>query len=231
MSDKKIIIIFAPHPDDETFGCGGTIAKKISEGYEVYVVFMTDGRYAFLNVLGIEEDPTPEQLKEIRMEEVKKATKILGIPESNLIFLNFVDGTLKDNVKEAEERVVNILREKSPCEIYFPYKWDGHRDHRVTHKIVKNGIRKLGISPACYQYSITPGFARFGRFIDTFLNFIFRIDKVYVDISDFLQLKKIAIVEFKSELTIISARQHKSVMINVEKFQKDREMFYVEKTL
>ena len=227
--DKKRIIVFAPHPDDETFGCGGTIAKSISEGHEVYVVIMTDGRYAFLNVLGIENDPAPEELKEIRMQEVKKATRILGVPEGNLIFLNFIDGTLEDNKEAAEEKVINILREKRPDEVYLPYKRDGHPDHRATHKIVKNAIRKLQISPVCYEYSITHRFARFGRFIDAFLDFIFGVKKVYVDISEFLDVKKLAMMEFKSELTAVSARQHKPVITSVEKFEKNEEMFHIEK--
>ena len=64
---KKTVIVFAPHPDDETWGCGGSIAKKISEGFEVIVVILTDGRYAFSEIFGINSDPTPEELKEIRL--------------------------------------------------------------------------------------------------------------------------------------------------------------------
>lgn len=221
--------MFAPHPDDETFGCGGTIAKKISEGYEVLVVVMTDGRYAFLNVLGLDADPTPEQLKKIRQEEVKRATKILGVPEDNLVFLDFVDGTLENSKKEAEEKVVEILQENHPDEVYIPYKRDGHSDHRAAYKIVKNALKKVGGSPVCYMYSITHRFARFGRFIDAFLAFLFRCKKVCVDVSEFLHVKKLAIAEFKSELTVVSVRQHKPVIASTEKFEKEKEMFYVTK--
>ena len=73
---KEKIIVFAPHPDDETLGCGGTIAKRIVEGYEVIIVIMTDGRHSYLEMLGIDKDPTPNELKEIRKEEVKRATRI-----------------------------------------------------------------------------------------------------------------------------------------------------------
>ncbi|MGQ9539367.1 MAG: PIG-L deacetylase family protein, partial [Candidatus Bathycorpusculaceae bacterium] len=193
MSSKKKVVVIAPHPDDETFGCGGTIAKKISEGCEVFVVVMTDGRYAFLNVLGIDVDPTPEELKVMRKEEVKRATRILGVPEGSLIFLDFVDGTLKENQKEAKEKVIEILREKHPDEVYIPYKRDGHPDHRAAYKIVKRALKKLAGSPVCYQYSITHRFARFGRFLDGFLDFLFRYKKAYVDVSDFLHVKKLAI--------------------------------------
>ena len=103
---SKKIIIFAPHPDDETLGCGGTIAKRISEGYEVFVVVMTDGRYAFMNVLDIDSDPTPEELKEIRKEEVKRATGILGVPEENLVFLDLWMALLRLTRKKLRKKLL-----------------------------------------------------------------------------------------------------------------------------
>jgi len=225
---KKKIVVFAPHPDDETFGCGGTIAKKISEGYDVLIVVMTDGRYAFLNVLGIESDPTPEQLKEIRKEELKRAVKHLGVPETNLIFLDFVDGTLANREKEVEEKVAEVLSKHRPDEVYFPYKRDGHPDHRAACRIVKNSIMKLGIKPVKYQYQITHKYARIGPFVEAFLN-LFTNKRVHVDVSRFLHIKKLAIEEFKSEITAVSSRQHKPVIESVKKFLKEKEMFYVER--
>ena len=50
---NKRIVVFAPHPDDETLGTGGTIVRKLNEGYEVVIVVLTDGRYAFSTVLGV----------------------------------------------------------------------------------------------------------------------------------------------------------------------------------
>lgn len=227
--NTKRILVFAPHPDDETFGCGGTIVKKIREGCDVHVVVMTDGRYAFLGLFGIHSNPTPEELKEIRINELKRATKILGIPKNNLVFLDFVDGTLEDNKEEAVEKIAAILRENCPDAVYIPYRQDGHPDHRATYKIVKNAIGKLKISPVCYQYSITSRFERFGYFIDPILDFFYRVKRLYVDISDVLHIKRNAITEFRSELMAISARQPKPVIPNSEKFQKSKEMFRIEK--
>jgi len=224
----KKIIVFAPHPDDETLGCGGTIAKRISEGCEVLAVVMTDGRYAFLNVLDIDSDPTPEELKAIRKEEVKRATEILGVPEENLIFLDFVDRTLENNEEEAEEKVAEILSKNRPMEVYFPYKRDGHPDHRAAYRIVRNSIRKSGISALMYQYSITHKYARIGAIVDVFLNFL-RLNILRVDVSKFLLLKEAALKEFKSELTAVSSRQRKPIIDGVKKFLNSEEVFYIEK--
>jgi LmbE family N-acetylglucosaminyl deacetylase len=93
---SRTVIVFAPHPDDETLGCGGTIARKISEGYEVIIAIMTDGRYALLRVGG-SCSPTPDELVQIRRKEAEKATKILGVPSEKLLFFDFEDRKLREH--------------------------------------------------------------------------------------------------------------------------------------
>lgn len=224
---SKRIVVFAPHPDDETFGCGGTIAKRLSEGYDVLIVIMTDGRYAFRDVLGIEFDPTPEELKNIRKDEVRRAARILGMREENLIFLDFVDGTLTENEEKAEDKVVEILSKYNPDEVYIPYKRDGHVDHRATYRIVSGAIKKLGKKITKYQYQITHKYARIGPLFEMFFN-SFKGCRKYVDISKFLSAKECAIKEFRSEIMAVSSKRHKTVIGNVKKFLKNDEIFYVE---
>lgn len=219
--------MFAPHPDDETWGCGGTIAKRISEGYEVFIVVMTDGRYAFLKMLGIETEPTPEELKEIRKEEVKRAASVLGVHGNNLIFLEFVDGTLRDNMNEAERKVTELLSEHRPIEVYFPYKNDGHPDHQATYKIVKKSIVKLDLKTRSYQYSIMHKWARFGPLIDRMFGF-FKRNIVKVDISPFLPQKVAAAKEFKSELTTISIKQSDPITKDIKRYLRKNEIFYID---
>jgi len=72
---KKKIVVFAPHPDDETLGCGGTIAKRVREGYDILIIFMTCGRNALSELFGISSNPSPLELKEIRKEEAKRAIR------------------------------------------------------------------------------------------------------------------------------------------------------------
>jgi len=225
---KKKIVVFAPHPDDETLGCGGTIAKKVAEGYEVLIVILTDGRFLLAHGLGINSDPSPEQVKEIRKREVLNAVKILGVPEKNVIFLDFVDGTLKENESEVQKRVADILEKYSPSEVYFPYEKDYHPDHRATNHIVKKTIENLNNKPIMYKYIILHKFARFGPLIERFLN-IFKRNMIYVDVSESLPLKKAAVKEFKSELTIISPKQSKPHTKSFDKYLKKKERFYIDK--
>ena len=224
------VIVFAPHPDDETFGCGGTIAKKMAEGHEVLIVVMTDGRYAFLKMLNINTNPTPEELKEIRKEEVKRAAKILGVPEKNLIFLDFEDGRLQDNIEEAKGKVTEILRVHCPVEVYFPYKNDAHPDHQAAYTIVKNAIAKLGLLAKEYQYSIFHKYARLGPIIDKILSGL-RRNMVQVDVSAFISKKEAAIKEYKSELTVISKKQKNSLLKekDIKNSLTKEELFYIDR--
>jgi len=225
---KGRVIVFAPHPDDETLGCGGTIAKKLAEGYEAIVVVMTDGRFLLLKSFGIDDDPSPEQVKDIRRGEVLRATKILGVPEENVIFLDFVDGTLEENEETAEEKVAEILEKYAPSEVYFPFERDAHPDHQAANRIVKRAVEKLNIKPIMYRYMIMHKAARFGPLIESFLS-IFKRDRVYVDISEFLPRKREAVKEFKSELTAISPKQSKPHTKDFKKFLKKKETFYIDK--
>lgn len=225
---NKRVIVFAPHPDDETLGCGGTIMKKQKDGYDVLVVILTDGRNAFSDVLGIDTDPSPEKLKEIRREEVKRAMKILSVKQENLRLLDFEDETLEKNEERAKEQVLAILKENLPVEVYFPYEKDSHPDHRATNRIVRDSIRGLGQNARSYRYSIMQKYGRLGPLKDAFLN-LFKHNMIDVDVSECLQLKRLAIKEFESELLIISSRQKKPVLQRVERLLGNKEIFYIDK--
>ena len=225
---SRKIVVFAPHPDDETVGCGGTIARRGSEGYDVLIVVMTDGKNAFSEVLGIDSDPSPEELKSIRREELQRAMKILGVPREKVICLDFEDGKLVENLEEAEKIVTQILKENCPDEVYFPTKRDHHKDHQATNRIVNNAIRKLGFPTLGYQYSVAQRFSRVGPRFDRFLSF-FKHHIIWVDVSEFISLKEQAMKEYVSEITIISGKQKRPVVMRSKKYLKDKEAFYVEK--
>jgi len=94
--NKGTIVLFAPHPDDETLGCGGYLANKIDEGYEVFVVVLTMGEKLFSVMLNIVEAPSPREVCAIRRDETRRAMKILGLKPENLLFLDFEDALLEN---------------------------------------------------------------------------------------------------------------------------------------
>jgi len=223
-------IIFAPHSDDETLGCGGTIAKKVSEGNEILVVVMTDGRKCFNGLINNSSSLPIQQLIETRREETRNALKKLGIsnPDKSLIFLGFEDRKLADFESAAETRVVQILSDNLPSEIFFPHSKEVNPDHRATNRIVRLAVKGLSTNADCYQYRVTQkSFSRFGPFINSVFNFLSH-RKVAIDISDFLNLKKAAIKEYKSQTKLWIANQKKPVMDKktIEAHLKNKEIFY-----
>jgi LmbE family N-acetylglucosaminyl deacetylase len=218
----KKIVVFSPHPDDETLGCGGTIMKRISEGYEAVIVEMTDGRFAFLDPFGIESDPTPEELKRIRRREVERAVSIMGVRRENLLLWDIEDGSLGNHEEETTERILSIVRDSSLSEVYLPYERDVNSDHRIANRLIRTSMERTDHTPAKYQYSITQRYDRVGPIITTLLH-----AHVDVDISEFLERKKAAINEFRSQITLFSSRQTRPVVSNVKRFQKRKETFLV----
>jgi LmbE family N-acetylglucosaminyl deacetylase len=99
LSSKTRLMVFSPHPDDETLGAGGLIQRVLSMGGKVKVVFMTNGD-GFPE--GVEKEdhishPTAKDYRkygEERREEALRALATLGVKEQDVIFLGFPDGGL-----------------------------------------------------------------------------------------------------------------------------------------
>jgi len=230
MKDK--IVVFAPHPDDEVLGCGGTIARRLSEGYDVLVVFLTDGRYSLAQI-DVPLQPSPIELKEIRKEEAKKAAKMLGVPERNLIFFDIEDGILEQNRSMAQDLIAKVL-ESSPTEIYFPQEKEFNLDHRAANHLVRDAIRKLDLHTLEYQYMIAWLYPlnliprlRPQRLQDTFVSMILGQEVIHIDVSEFLSLKKAALEEYQSQLSILSDKQRRPALKDsfVKRFLKNKEDF------
>jgi len=209
----KNVVIFAPHPDDEVLGCGGTIAKKLAEGYNVFVIFMTDGRYG-LKEVGIDKNPDPLELKTIRKEEALKAAKILGLNEENLFFLDIEDKSLSKHKIPALEKTIKLLQDIKPAEVFFPQELEYNPDHRATNTIVKKALKKLDLYTVEYRYVIAWKFPIY--FLLQFLNedtllksmctFLGR-NLFCVDISNFLSIKMEAIKQYASQLKLYTIVQ------------------------
>lgn len=125
---KKNILVLAPHTDDGEFGCGGSIAKFIEEGAKVY--------YAAFSCA---EESVPEGMpKNILEVEVKKATKVLGIPEENLIIFRYPVRKLNFHRQEILEDMVKMNKELQPDLVFTPSKYDVHQDHfTVTQEALR----------------------------------------------------------------------------------------------
>ncbi|MDZ8050825.1 MAG: PIG-L deacetylase family protein [Aulosira sp. ZfuVER01] len=151
--NQKSVMVFSPHQDDETFGCGGMIALKREHGVSVTVVFLTDGQLS-----GSSGNNSQNKLVTIRKEEAVKALTILGVEPSKIYFLDRADGQLSDLAPHERqptiERIGELLKTYQPEEVYVPHCKDCHRDHEATYELVKEAIKKSEIIVEILQYPI-----------------------------------------------------------------------------
>lgn len=130
---KRRMLLLLAHPDDETFGPGGTIAKYASEGVDVYLATATKGQ------AGMVGDPPVtdrEHLGEVRAAELLCAAGILGIRKVS--FLGFEDGRLVHTpLERIVEKAVEQIRWVRPHVIvgFGPEGVSRHPDHMVMSQV------------------------------------------------------------------------------------------------
>lgn len=201
---NKIILVVAAHTDDEALGCGGTIARHVSEGDEVHLLFMTDG-------VGSRKENNDGTK---RLGAANEAAKILGV--SSFTNLNFPDNTmdsipLLDIVKEIEVQISEL----EPEVIYTHHIGDLNIDHQITHKAVLTACRpQPGFSvKEIYAFEVlsstewqAPGVMPF-------------IPSVFVDIVDYLAIKLKVLESYEEEMRSLP---HSRSIEHVEHLAKHR---------
>jgi LmbE family N-acetylglucosaminyl deacetylase len=129
-------VIFAPHQDDESLGCGALVARKRNEGLPVHVVFITDGSASHPG------HPTlsPENIATIRAAEAREALRLLGVESNAIHCLQAPDGALpqlsQDVKNDLVDRITRLLEEIEPDEIFLPCSPDGSSEHEAAFQIV-----------------------------------------------------------------------------------------------
>jgi LmbE family N-acetylglucosaminyl deacetylase len=129
---SKRILVFAPHPDDDILGCGGSMAWHVQQGHQLKVIYLTSGESGSL-------DFSKDQLVGLREKEACAAAQVLGVKQT--AFLRWPDGYLQ--VKpEYLQQLTALIRAEKPHRIYLPHSQDAVSDHLVTHHLVMEAVRR-----------------------------------------------------------------------------------------
>ena len=145
---RRSALIIAPHQDDETLGCGGTILRKRAAGADVWVVFMTDGRQSHGHLM-----PATE-LAGLRRAEAVAACQVLGVAQERVFFLDYPDGSLGAHCPAATEQVAALLSKHNPAEVYLPYRAEPTADHQATHEIGRAALAQVGTARTVLEYPV-----------------------------------------------------------------------------
>ena len=147
-------LVVAPHPDDESLGCGGTIALMARAGLPVHVLFVSDGTGSH------RDSPTypPERLRALRETEAREALARLGLPGNAAIFLRlpdrFVPWEGQPGFDTAVAAVALLLRERQPATILVPWRGEHHCDHVASWQIVRAAAAQQTPRPRLLEYPI-----------------------------------------------------------------------------
>lgn len=134
-ADIGNLMVLAPHPDDESLGCGGLIALLKEAGRSVSVVFVTSGSASHPD----SRSHPPETLSKLRESEAIKACSELGVPVDDIHFVRALDSRLKDldqkSLSEIAQQVAEVFENKKLSALAVPWRRDPHPDHVTTHAL------------------------------------------------------------------------------------------------
>lgn len=133
--EKKMILLFTPHPDDDTFCCAGTLALMARRGNNIHIVIYTNDDKG-----SNDPDMTSERLARIRKAEEEEACRLIGIPRQNIHWLQFHDGMLEyANGKDLVEQVTKIIRTYRPDIVMsIDPGSENVRWHKTDHRMAAN---------------------------------------------------------------------------------------------
>ena len=181
------ILVIAPHPDDEILGCGGTMIKHIEAGDEVYVCIVTKGMMPLF----------PLELVEKTRSEAKACHQHIGVKKT--FFLDFPAVMIdKENRYELNGRILDVIKEIQPDEVYIPHWGDMQKDHQIVADACMVALRPKYEPKVKRIYSYETMSETAWNAPNVQNEFI---PNVFVDIADTLNRKIEALSFFKSQLS------------------------------
>ena len=181
---KVDILAIGAHPDDVELGCGGTIAKMISEGKTVAIIDLTKGE---LGTRGTDKT---------RKQEAADAAKILGISAREN--LEMKDGFLQ-NSEEYQMRIVKMIRKYQPEIVLANATDDRHPDHAKAAKLVSDACFLSGLKKI--ETALDGKNQEFWRpkHVFHFIQWKEIEPDFVIDISDFMEKKIEACMAYKTQ--------------------------------
>ena len=157
-TDNPILVV-APHPDDETLGCGGAIALLRALGCPVQVLVISDGTLSHPHSA---KYPAP-RLRALRESETLEALSMLDVKQTEVTFLRLQDGSIPTSaspeIQEVIARCRSFLQTSMPTTLFLPWRFDPHPDHRATWQLIRAALldhtfADLEYSPRLIEYPI-----------------------------------------------------------------------------
>jgi LmbE family N-acetylglucosaminyl deacetylase len=130
MNTNMRVLVIAPHPDDETLGCGGTLLKHRAAGDSVSWLIVTRGH-------------EPQWSAEALANKEGEIERVAAAYEFEQVFRFDYPATLMDTLSQAEiiASVRQVIAEAQPHTVYLNHAGDVHSDHRIAFDSVVSAIK------------------------------------------------------------------------------------------
>ena len=135
-AESDRVLVIAPHPDDETLGCGGTIARHVEAGSQVRVLIVTDGGNSRAGGISREE------MRRLRAGEAMSAMEQLGVVD--LLHMGLPEGRWAEH--ELQAMLEAQLSEYRSSLIYTTSCVDFHPEHRKVAGALAGALKHGGMS-------------------------------------------------------------------------------------
>ena len=177
------VLVLAPHPDDEVFGCGGAIMRHMAEGDSLQVIILSDGAYRA-------DCAQQSAYAELRRTESAQAAKILGYGEPE--FWGLPDRGIEYG-EFLVRRIEHVIGTFHADLIYAPSIYEMHPDHRALGMAAVEAVRRNDTKLKLAMYEVGVPMLR---------------PNLLLDISDLLERKQQAMACFVSQLKEQPYDQH-----------------------
>ncbi|WP_193227717.1 PIG-L deacetylase family protein [Aureimonas psammosilenae] len=148
------ILVVAPHPDDESLGCGGLIWTLAARGAKFFTAFVTDGGASHLH----SKTWPRERLAAAREAEGAEALRRLRIGDAPRAFLRLPDAGMPVPGSESHATALAeagaIVGGFQPDLVLLPWRRDPHRDHRDSWRLFTDALAAKDVRPATLEYAI-----------------------------------------------------------------------------
>ena len=149
-----VVLVLAPHQDDEVLGCGGLIACKRLVASPVHVAFITDGSSSHRGHPRL----SPAAVAELRTAEACAALRRLGVERHAIHFLNGPDGRLNrlsaTETAALVERLARLIETVRPDEIFLPCRHDGSSEHEAAFLLFFAALSRTGLAPRIWEFPV-----------------------------------------------------------------------------
>ena len=221
----KQCLVLAPHPDDESLGCGGLIRTLVENGCDMRIILTTDGSMSHPHSVTY----PAASLAALRKAEMITAMEILGLGAEKLSCYESADSAMpalgEEGFDQLSQRLNKDLASFLPQLILVPYELDPHRDHRATFQLLFAALKKVpAYKPIIWEYPIW----LYEKAVERDLPQLEKGELKYLDITVHLNHKRAAIDAHQSQTTQLIHDDPKGFILTedvISNFLIDKEYF------